>query len=189
MTVHVLREGGTRHRVRVVGDGEDALAFLHRRGRYAVAPRPDLILLDLNLPRVDGRDVLAGVVPQRELDSKRLHSAVGYPGATACRGVRSPDACGVVLMPCCTNPANRTASLRLGSGHRDSESDVDSLVLDTVIGIVFVFATFGLLISLLTELIARFMGMRGEYLMRGLRSLVDENPTFRLQWRDLLTLP
>jgi hypothetical protein len=66
---------------------------------------------------------------------------------------------------------------------------VDSLVLDTVIGIVFVFATFGLLISLLTELIARFMGLRGEYLMRGLRSLVDENPTFRLQWRDLLTLP
>ena len=66
---------------------------------------------------------------------------------------------------------------------------MDSLVLDTVIGIVFVFATFGLLISLLTELIARFMGLRGEYLMRGLRSLVDENPTFRLQWRDLLTLP
>lgn len=63
---------------------------------------------------------------------------------------------------------------------------MDSLVLDTVIGLVFIFATFALLISLITELITRFMGLRGEYLMRGLRSMVDENPTFDLQWRDLI---
>ena len=61
MTVHALHEGGARHRVHVVGDGQDALAFLHRRGRYTVAPRPDLILLDLNLPRIDGRDVLTRI--------------------------------------------------------------------------------------------------------------------------------
>jgi len=61
MTVHAMREGGTCHRVHVVGDGEAALAFLHRRGRYTAAPRPDLILLDLNLPRTDGREVLARI--------------------------------------------------------------------------------------------------------------------------------
>jgi len=67
MTVHALREGGARHRVHVVGDGQDALAFLHRRGRYATAPRPDLILLDLNLPRVDGRDVLTRIKTDEHL--------------------------------------------------------------------------------------------------------------------------
>ena len=64
MTVHAL---GTYHRVHVVGDGEAALAFLHRNGRYTAAPRPDLILLDLNLPRVDGRDVLARIKTDERL--------------------------------------------------------------------------------------------------------------------------
>ena len=58
MTVHAL---GTYHRVHVVGDGEAALVFLHRKGRYTAAPKPDLIPLDLNLPRVAGRDVLARI--------------------------------------------------------------------------------------------------------------------------------
>ena len=66
MTVHALREAA-RHRVHVVGDGEAALAFLYRRGRYAAAPRPDLILLDLNLPRVDGRDVLGTIKADERL--------------------------------------------------------------------------------------------------------------------------
>lgn len=44
-----------------VRDGEEAMAFLERRGRHAQAPRPDVILLDLNLPRMDGRQVLAAV--------------------------------------------------------------------------------------------------------------------------------
>ena len=62
MTVHALREGGAHHhRVHIVADGAAALAFLHRRGRYAAAPRPDLILLDLNLPRTDGREVLTRI--------------------------------------------------------------------------------------------------------------------------------
>ena len=62
---------------------------------------------------------------------------------------------------------------------------MDSLVLDTVIGVVFVFATFAVLISLVTELVSRFIGLRGEYLMRGLRSLLDSNPEFKLRWRDI----
>jgi two-component system, chemotaxis family, response regulator Rcp1 len=45
----------------VVGDGEAAMAFLRRQGKYASAPRPDLVLLDLNLPKKDGREVLAEI--------------------------------------------------------------------------------------------------------------------------------
>jgi CheY-like chemotaxis protein len=44
-----------------VQDGVEALAFLHRQGKYSDAPRPDLILLDLNLPKKDGREVLAQI--------------------------------------------------------------------------------------------------------------------------------
>jgi CheY-like chemotaxis protein len=45
----------------VASDGVEALAFLRREGRHAAAPRPDVILLDLNLPRMDGREVLAAL--------------------------------------------------------------------------------------------------------------------------------
>jgi two-component system, chemotaxis family, response regulator Rcp1 len=56
-----LENSKIRNTLSVVGDGEEALAFLHRRGRYAAAARPDLILLDLNLPRKSGREVLAEI--------------------------------------------------------------------------------------------------------------------------------
>jgi chemotaxis family two-component system response regulator Rcp1 len=45
----------------VVSDGIEAMDFLHRRGKYAKAPRPDLILLDLNMPRKNGQEVLAEI--------------------------------------------------------------------------------------------------------------------------------
>ena len=60
--VLLTREALARFRllntIHVVDNGEDALAFLHKEGRYSQVPRPDLILLDLNLPRKDGREVL-----------------------------------------------------------------------------------------------------------------------------------
>ena len=56
-----MREAKMRNRMHVVEDGVEAMAFLRCQGRYADVPRPDLILLDLNLPRKDGREVLAEV--------------------------------------------------------------------------------------------------------------------------------
>jgi two-component system, chemotaxis family, response regulator Rcp1 len=56
-----------RNALHVVSDGEEAMAFLHRRGKYAGAHRPGLILLDLNLPKKDGRQVLAEIKSDDEL--------------------------------------------------------------------------------------------------------------------------
>jgi CheY-like chemotaxis protein len=56
-----LEDSKFHNRLHVVEDGEKAMAFLHHEGEYADLPRPDLILLDLNLPRKDGRQVLAEI--------------------------------------------------------------------------------------------------------------------------------
>jgi CheY-like chemotaxis protein len=61
MIQDALTSSDVTREVHVVGDGEEALAFLRREGRYADAPRPDVMLLDLNMPRVSGREVLAAV--------------------------------------------------------------------------------------------------------------------------------
>ncbi len=58
LTIEALKEGKVRNKLSVVTDGVEAMDFLHRRGAFASAPRPDIILLDLNLPRKDGREVL-----------------------------------------------------------------------------------------------------------------------------------
>lgn len=60
-TMNSLRGGDIRHRLTLVRDGEEALTFLRREGVFARAPRPDLILLDLLLPKVSGLEVLAAV--------------------------------------------------------------------------------------------------------------------------------
>ncbi|MGH7686580.1 MAG: response regulator [Candidatus Dormibacteria bacterium] len=67
MTLEALRDGRIANRVSVAHDGEEALDFLRRRGKHADAPRPDLVLLDLNLPRKDGREVLEEVKGDPEL--------------------------------------------------------------------------------------------------------------------------
>lgn len=68
LTVEALRESKMRNNnMSVVGDGVEALAFLRREGKYADAPRPDLILLDLNLPKKGGHEVLAEIKADEEL--------------------------------------------------------------------------------------------------------------------------
>jgi len=59
LTREALKEGKVRNNLSVVSDGVEAMEFLRREGKYADAPRPDIVLLDLNMPRKDGREVLA----------------------------------------------------------------------------------------------------------------------------------
>ena len=67
LTQEALREGKVKNRLSVARDGVEALEFLRRQGAFADAPRPDLVLLDLNLPRKDGREVLAQVKADPDL--------------------------------------------------------------------------------------------------------------------------
>ena len=67
LTREALKESKILNRLHVVPDGEEALSFLFRQGAYANAPRPDLVLLDLNLPKKDGREVLTIVKQDPDL--------------------------------------------------------------------------------------------------------------------------
>lgn len=67
MTREAFEDNKIGNTLHVVRDGEEALDFLYRRGEYENAPRPDLILLDLNLPKYDGRQVLEQVKSDTDL--------------------------------------------------------------------------------------------------------------------------
>jgi two-component system, chemotaxis family, response regulator Rcp1 len=67
LTLESLKESKVRNNISVVGDGIEALAFLRCQDKHGHAPRPDLILLDLNLPKKDGREVLADIKNDPEL--------------------------------------------------------------------------------------------------------------------------
>ena len=67
LTIEGLKEGKVHNNLHVARDGAEAMAFLRREGQHAGAVRPDLILLDLNLPRMDGQEVLAEIKSDAKL--------------------------------------------------------------------------------------------------------------------------
>ncbi len=70
LTLEAFKEGKVNNEINVVTDGVEALAFLRREEPYGDAPRPDVILLDLNLPKKDGYEVLAEV--KQDPDLRRI---------------------------------------------------------------------------------------------------------------------
>jgi CheY-like chemotaxis protein len=69
LTKEAFSEGKLNNTIHVVNDGEEALDYLYKRGRFADAITPHIVLLDLNLPKINGREVLATIKGDKELSS------------------------------------------------------------------------------------------------------------------------
>ena len=69
LTQEAIRDTEFRYQLHLAEDGEEAMEFLYQEGEFADVPRPDLILLDLNLPGMDGREVLAEIKSDENLGS------------------------------------------------------------------------------------------------------------------------
>jgi two-component system, chemotaxis family, response regulator Rcp1 len=84
LAIESLRDGQIKHRLTLICDGEEAYEFLNREGRFARAPRPDLILLDLELPKKGGRELLDEIkhdeplrsIPVVVLTASRIHEEI-----------------------------------------------------------------------------------------------------------------
>lgn len=67
LIIEAFKDGKIRNNINIAADGEEALAILRREGRHGCCERPDIILLDLNLPKTDGREVLAEIKSDEKL--------------------------------------------------------------------------------------------------------------------------
>lgn len=69
LTIGSLKKGQIQHRLTLIRDGAEAMEFLNQQGKFARAPRPDLVLLDLHLPKKDGLEVLAEIKADHSLQT------------------------------------------------------------------------------------------------------------------------
>ena len=83
-TMEALKRGNVQCRVTLVCDGEEAISFLYHKGEFAQAPTPDLILLDMQLPKKEGRHVLADIRAKEELKDIPV---VVLTGSLVCRAL------------------------------------------------------------------------------------------------------
>ena len=88
LTMGALRRGDVQHRLTWLGNGVEALEFLFQRGKFVHAPRPDLVLLDLELPRKDGREVLAEIRSDEDL---RTIPVVVLTSSTSAEDIRRSE--------------------------------------------------------------------------------------------------
>lgn len=101
LTLEAFKEGNVKTKVHVARDGVEALDFVRRVGAFSDAPRPDLILLDLNLPRKNGRDVLAEI--KAEFDLRTIPVVI----LTTSEAKEDIDACYALCASCyVTKPVN-----------------------------------------------------------------------------------
>ncbi len=84
LTLEAFKEGRVLNNFTVMSDGVEALAYLRRQGQYANAVQPDLILLDLNLPKKDGREVLAEIKVDERLIELLHHQASRFESISEC---------------------------------------------------------------------------------------------------------
>ena len=103
----------------VVTDGVEAMAFLRRVGAHAKAPRPDLILLDLNLPNMDGREVLAHI--KEDADLKTIVTVIltsSVAEADIVKSYQTSRRTAISANPCCSTSSRPSSRASMTSGSR-----------------------------------------------------------------------
>ncbi len=123
LTKAVLREGKTASHLSVVNDGVEAMAFLRHESPYADAPRPDIILLDLNLPRKDGREVLAEIKADQDLKDIPVVILTMSQADADIMETLDLHATSYIIKP--IDPEQLTGVIALVAGHRPGDSGVE----------------------------------------------------------------